>query len=125
MFIVVFFGIFVIIIFIRKWFINYYQDQIVILRVVFDEVDDILSELPWYKGVNIFVPIPYGRLVDGHPYPVTSFFSLNIFRFDGTVRMISTARFSVHILILHHYGSDLAHLSDLYSLGIGLYKSER
>ena len=41
-----------------------------------------------------------------------------------TVRMISTDRFSVHILLLHHYGSDLSHISDLYSLVIGLYKSE-
>ena len=38
--------------------------------------------------------------------------------------MISAARFSVHILLLHRYMSDLAHLSDLYSLVIGLYKSE-
>ena len=41
-----------------------------------------------------------------------------------TVWMISTARFSVHILLLHHYASDLAHLSDLYSLVIGMYKSQ-
>ena len=44
---------------------------------------------------------------------------------EDTVRMISTARFSVGILLLHHYKSDLAHLSDLCSLVIGLYKSER
>ena len=43
----------------------------------------------------------------------------------STVRMISTARFSVHILLLHHYGSDLAHISDFDSLVIGLSKSER
>ena len=28
------------------------------------------------------------------------------------------------ILLLHHYDSDLAHISDLYILVIGLYKSE-
>ena len=42
-----------------------------------------------------------------------------------TVRMISTARFSVHILLLHHYMSNLSHLSDFDSLVIGLLKSER
>ena len=41
-----------------------------------------------------------------------------------TVRMIEIAHFSVRILLLHHYKSDLAHLSDLYSLVIGLYKSQ-
>ena len=41
-----------------------------------------------------------------------------------TVRMIWTAHFSVHILLLHHYKSDFAYISDLYSLVIGLYKSE-
>ena len=34
------------------------------------------------------------------------------------------ASLSVHILLLHHYKSDFAHISDLYSLVIGLYKSE-
>ena len=43
----------------------------------------------------------------------------------GTVLLISIAHFSVHILPLHHYKSDLAHLSDLYSLVIGLYKYKR
>ena len=58
--------------------------------------------------------------------------------FTHTVRMISTARFSVHTvwmistarfsvgkLLLYHYKSNLAHISDLYSLVIELYKSER
>ena len=43
----------------------------------------------------------------------------------ATVWMISTAHFSVHILLLHHYKSNLAHLSYLYILVLGLYKSER
>ena len=43
---------------------------------------------------------------------------------NGTVWMISTARFSVHILLLHHYGSDLAHISDRYSSVIEMYLSE-
>ena len=34
-------------------------------------------------------------------------------------------RFYVGKLLLHHYESDLAHISDLYSLVIELYKSER
>ena len=42
-----------------------------------------------------------------------------------TVWMIWTAQFSVHILLLHHYGSDLTHLSDFDSLVIVLSKSER
>ena len=41
-----------------------------------------------------------------------------------TVWLISTARFSVHILLLHHYESDLAHISNRYSSGIGMYRSE-
>ena len=40
-----------------------------------------------------------------------------------TVRMIEIAHFSVHILLLHHYKSDFAHTSYLYSLVIGLYKA--
>ena len=41
-----------------------------------------------------------------------------------TVRMKWIAHFAVDILLLHHYKSNLAHLSYLYSLVIGLYKSE-
>ena len=33
---------------------------------------------------------------------------------SSTVRMISTAPFSVHILLIHHYKRDLAHISDKY-----------
>ena len=40
-----------------------------------------------------------------------------------TVMLIEMPRFSVAKLLLHHYKSDLAHISDLYSLVIGLYKS--
>ena len=42
-----------------------------------------------------------------------------------TVRMKWIAHFAVGILLLHHYRSNLAHLSYFYSLVIGLYKSER
>ena len=41
-----------------------------------------------------------------------------------TVWLVSTARFSVHILLLHHYRSDLAHTSDRCSSVIELYLSE-
>ena len=34
------------------------------------------------------------------------------------------ASLSVHIILLHHYVSDFAHISDLYSLVIVMYKSE-
>ena len=43
---------------------------------------------------------------------------------DSTVLLISIARFSVHLLLLHHDKSDLAHISDRYSLVIGMYLSE-
>ena len=62
-------GIFIVTVLIRRWFINYPQDQIIILRVVFDEVDEILSELPGCEGVRIIVILPNGRLSDGHPPP--------------------------------------------------------
>ena len=39
--------------------------------------------------------------------------------------MISIARFSVHILLLHHYKNALTHISDFDSLVIGTSKSER
>ena len=42
----------------------------------------------------------------------------------ANARMISTAIFSVHILLLHHYRSNLAHISDSYSSVIVLYLSE-
>ena len=43
---------------------------------------------------------------------------------SSNVWMILTARFSLHILLLHHYKSDLAHTSDRYSLVIELYLYE-
>ena len=42
-----------------------------------------------------------------------------------TVRMNEMPHFYVGKLLLHHYRSDLAHISDLYNLVIELYKSER
>ena len=72
-FIIVSFEIFVVIISIRIWFINYYQDQIIILRGVLDEVDGILSEFPGDKGTSILVLLLHGRLEDGHPPPILTF----------------------------------------------------
>ena len=43
----------------------------------------------------------------------------------ATVWLKWIAHFAVGILLPHHYESNLAHLSDLCSLVIGLYKSER
>ena len=37
---------------------------------------------------------------------------------------LDSSLFSTYILLLHHYKSDLAHISDFYRLVIGLYKSE-
>ena len=45
-------------------------------------------------------------------------------RAPTTVLLISIARFSVHILLLHHYKSDCAHTSESCSLVIELYLSE-
>ena len=42
-----------------------------------------------------------------------------------TIRLNRIAHFAVDILLLHHYDSDLAHLSDLYSLVVGVYNYER
>ena len=76
-------GLFIIIILIRIWFINYTQDQIIILRGAIDEVDEILSELPGDEGVRIIVLLPHERLAYGHPSPVNSLFTLKIPRFYG------------------------------------------
>ena len=59
--------------------------------------------------------------------PQSPWESLDTFKIliGTTVRMISTARFSGHILLLHHYKRNLAHISDFDSLVLGLLKSER
>ena len=44
---------------------------------------------------------------------------------DSTAWLNRIAHFAVGILLLHHYRSDLARLSDFYSLVFGIYKSER
>ena len=54
-FIIVYLRIFIIIIFIRIWSINYPQDQTIITRDVRDEVDDILSKIPENKGFGILL----------------------------------------------------------------------
>ena len=83
-FAIVSFRVLIVIIFISIGFIKKLsQDQIVILRGVLDEVDYILSELPGGEGVRILVLLPHGRLVDGHTYPIASFFALNISRVYG------------------------------------------
>ena len=43
---------------------------------------------------------------------------------ERTVMLIEIPRFSVGKLLLHHYKSDLAHISDFDSLVIGLSQSE-
>ena len=53
------------------------------LRGVLDGADEILSEIPWDEGVRIIVLLPHGRPEDGHPSPITSFFSLKIARIYG------------------------------------------
>ena len=62
---------------------QYPQYQIIILRGVLDEVDDIIIELPGDEGVRILVLLPHRRLADGHPPLILSFFPIKISRFDG------------------------------------------
>ena len=81
--IVVSLGPFVIIIFIKIWFINYPQDQIIILKGAIDEVGEILGEIPGDEDVIIVVLLPYGRLSDGYKYPTPYLFTLIISRSDG------------------------------------------
>ena len=57
-------------------------------------------------------------------YSVFSYF-LKVVVVGSTVWLKWRAHFAVYILLLHHYRSNLANLSDLYSLVIGLYKYER
>ena len=82
-FIIISLGRLIIIIFIRIWFINYTQDQIIILRGVLDELDEIFSGLPGDQGVRIVLLPTHGKHVDGHPPPITSFFPLKIARVYG------------------------------------------
>ena len=89
-------GLFVIFIFIRIWFINYPQDQIIMLRGVIDEVYEILSELPGSNGFRILVLLPHGRLEDGHPYPIPCLFLFNINRV-GVIWVTSSAGASWYI----------------------------
>ena len=74
-FIIVSLRIFIIIIFIGRWFINSTQDQIMMLRGFIDDVDEILSGFPGNKGVRILVLLPNGRLEDGNTYPTPYFFT--------------------------------------------------
>ena len=81
--IMIYLGLLIIIIFIRRWFINYTQDQIIILRGVLDELDEIFSELPGDEGVRILLLHTHGRHADGHPPPFPSFFPLKIAKVYG------------------------------------------
>ena len=65
------------------------------------------------------------RLCFHQKYSVTTVQLIILSLVWPTVRMIEIAHFSVHILLLHHYESNLAHISDFDSLVIGLSKSER
>ena len=65
------------------------------------------------------------RRKQGHPKLIFQSVSFTPPPFFPTVMLIEMPRFYVGKLLLHHYKSDLAHLSDLYSLVIELYKSER
>ena len=82
-FVIVSFRIFIILVLIRIWSNNYSQDKIVIFRGVLDEIDEILSILTWYKGVRVIVLLLDERLAVGLPSTITSFFPLNISRFNG------------------------------------------
>ena len=80
----------------------------------------IISELTGPKILKFDRP-----LVIGEDCIIANFFIfLKFGQLLYTVLLISTARFSVHILLLHHYKSDLAHISDKYISVIELYLSE-
>ena len=70
-------------IFIGRCFINYPQDQIIILRGVLDEVDDILSTLPGDEDIRILVLPSHGKLAYFRPHPIPYYFTLHISRFNG------------------------------------------
>ena len=60
--------IFIIIIFIRVWFVNYPQEQIIILMVALDELDVILSEPSGGKCVRGIIILPRLNILDVHPF---------------------------------------------------------
>ena len=60
--------IFIIIIFIRVWFVNYPQEQIIILMVALDELDVILSEPSGDKCVRGIIILPRLNILDVHPF---------------------------------------------------------
>ena len=82
-FIIVSLVLFIITISLRRLFIKFPQEKIIVLRGVLDEVDDILMELPGDEGFRVLVLLPHKRLAYGHPYPIPSFFSLKIARVNG------------------------------------------
>ena len=115
-FIIVSLRIFTIIIFIRIWLINYYQEQIVILRGVLDDIYKILSEILGNDDVRILVLLPHGRLADGHPPPITYFFSLNIARVDGIDYTIIIILEMDPPILLQEHGFDFL----IIFLGVGV-----
>ena len=67
LFIIALLRLFNVIIFISLSISNDNQDQIIILRGVLDDIDDILSEILGHEGVVVLVVIPHVRLLDVHP----------------------------------------------------------
>ena len=71
------------IIFIRRFIINYPQNQIIILRGVIDELDEVIRELLGDEGVLFILLLPHGRVSDSHTSYINSFPPFNIVRVYG------------------------------------------
>ena len=86
-----------------------------------------LSGIKEWNYMEIFHSIPGGRGRNLVEFPFHSVQANGMERTSSqyhTVGMKLIAHFAVGILLLHHYDSNLAHLSDAESLVIGLSKSE-
>ena len=82
-FIVAYLRLFSSIIFSRRFTIKYPQDQIIILRSVIDELDEVLRKIPGDEGVVVILLLPHGRLSDGHTSYIPSFLPFKIVRVYG------------------------------------------
>ena len=85
---------------------------------------------PWCHGTSVINDTGHYWYVLTRTEKWISMVSTNVFirwhgDIPGTAWLNRIAHFAVDILPLHNYKSDLAHLSDLYSLVIELYKYER
>ena len=76
-----------------------------------------------FSYIYVYKRLEYMRTLR---FPPTALPTQNFKKIEShpTVRMNEMPRFYVGKLLLHHYKSDLAHISDMYSSVIELYLSE-